>query len=131
MYPSMIPNPHDSQSRGPWNPGDVQVITLMISRARPTNDVRNSEENPGGSPEADNPVLKYNGEADKSMISGLCATCEEDLPLCTLVVVGLEIEDNTHRLQSKVFASTSISKHLFHLLLREAVVRDGVRGFVV
>lgn len=76
-------------------------------------------------------MLKYNGEVDRWMILGLCATCEEDLPLCALVVVGLEIEDNTHRLQRKVFASTSIRKHLFHLLLREAVVRDGVRCFVV
>lgn len=76
-------------------------------------------------------MLKYNGEADIWMISGLRATCKEDLPLCALVVVGLEVEDNTHRLQSKVFASTGIGKHLFHLLLREAVVRDGVRGFVV
>jgi len=65
------------------------------------------------------------------MISGLRATCKEYLPFRPLVVVGLEIEDNTHRLQRKVFASTSINKHLPHLLLREAVVRDGVRGFVV
>lgn len=76
-------------------------------------------------------MIKYNGEPDGRIISGLRATCKKDLPLCALVVVGLEIEDNTNRLQSEVFASTGIGKHLFHLLLREAMMSDGVRGFVV